>query len=73
MDRTKYSLVVSKVNIDDYGETTTYGIQSTNLENNIVIKDISTIIDKVKNLIDLCNNLDVSPTILEDILDDYIS
>lgn len=70
---TNYSLIKSQVFIPDYGEVTTYGLQTTNLPDNIFIKDISTKLDNVKNLINLCNNYCVSTIILEDILEDYIS
>lgn len=72
MDAIKYSLVKSEVYIEDHGIVTTYGIKTDNLENNIIIKDISTSITKVNNLIKLCNDNNVSLIHLEDIIDDYI-
>lgn len=73
MESTKYSLVKSETYIEDYGIVTTFGIQTTNLKNNIIIKDISTSIEKVNCLVKLCNDNNVSPIHLKDIIDDYIS
>ncbi len=69
----EYDIVKSEIYLADNELVTTYGICSTNLKNNILIKDISTDIEKARHFVNLCNVHRVSLLNLEDVLEDFIS
>lgn len=70
---TKYYLTESTVYVEDYGDITTYGVKADDGINKVIIKDISTILEDVKEFVKICNNNDVPLLVLEDVLEDYIS
>lgn len=66
-----YKIFKSKILTEDVKLITSYGIQTINLPNNIVIKDVTTQLNKIEKFINLCNQHDVSILILNDLIEDF--
>ena len=66
-----YKIFKSQIFSEDSKLITSYGIQSTNLQNNIVIKDVTTQLNKIEKFINLCNRHDVSILNLNDLIEDF--
>lgn len=66
-----YKIFKSKILTEDAKLITSYGIQTINLPNNIVIKDVTTQLNKIEKFINLCNQHDVSILILNDLIEDF--
>lgn len=63
-----FKLNETKIKDDTGDERATYGISY----NNTVIKDVSTNKSKVEKLITLCNELDLSPMHIYDVVEDFL-
>lgn len=63
-----YQLIKSKVNDEDGNIFDTYGISYKE----IVIEDISTNKTNVEKLVRLCNELELSPIHLNDVVEDFL-
>lgn len=66
-----YKIFKSKILTEDAKLITSYGIQTINFPNNIVIKDVTTQLNKIEKFINLCNQHDVSILILNDLIEDF--
>lgn len=66
-----YKIFKSQIFTEDAKLIKSYGIQTTNLINNIVIKNVTTQLDKIEEFINLCNQHDVSILIVNDLIEDF--
>lgn len=63
-----YYLTKSKISDEDGNIFDTYGISC----NEITVEDISTNKNSIERLVGLCNELDLSPTQLNDVVEDFM-
>ena len=74
----KYSVIRSEKFFEDYGTMTTYGVEATNLLNDVPIdivkiNDISIERETAQKFMEICDINDVTLLTLNDVLEDFIS
>ncbi|MCI5656308.1 MAG: DUF6514 family protein [Candidatus Pseudoruminococcus sp.] len=68
-----YSITVTELYDDELKQLTTYGIEYNNGERKFTIADISTDYGQLKQLVDLCNELELEVSQLNDVVEDFLS
>lgn len=68
-----YSITVTELYDNELKKLAIYGIEYSNGERTLVIEDITTDYGRLKRLIDLCNELELEVSQLNDVIEDFLS
>lgn len=68
-----YSITVTELYDDKLKQLAIYGIEYSNGERTLVIEDITTDYERLKRLINLCNELELEVSQLNDVVEDFLS
>ncbi len=68
-----YSITVTELYDDELKQLTIYGIEYSNGERKLVITDITEDYKRLKRLVDLCNELELEVSQLNDVVEDFLS
>ena len=66
-----YSITVTELYDDELKQLTIYGIEYSNGERKLVITDITEDYKRLKRLVDLCNELELEVSQLNDVVEDF--
>lgn len=68
-----YSITVTELYDDELKQLTIYGIEYSNGERKLMITDITADYGRLKRLVDLCNELELEVSQLNDVVEDFLS
>lgn len=68
-----YSITVTELHDDELKQLTIYGIEYSNGERKLAIIDVTTDYERLKRLVDLCNELELEVSQLNDVVEDFLS
>lgn len=68
-----YSITITELYDDELKQLTTYGIEYSNGERKLEITDITEDYKRLKRLVDLCNELELEVSQLNDVVEDFLS
>lgn len=68
-----YSITVTELYDNELKQLTIYGIEYSNGERKLVITDIIEDYKRLKRLVDLCNELELEVSQLNDVVEDFLS
>lgn len=67
-----YSIITSEY-CDSSGEQKVYGIEFNDDIKHMVVSDITTDYERLKNLVDLCNELELDVLQINEVIEDFLS
>ena len=68
-----YSITVTEYFNHAFQQSTIYGIEYNNGDSTVIVNDITTDYERLKRLVDLCNELGLEVSQLNDIVEDFLS
>lgn len=68
-----YSITVTELCDDQFRQLSIYGIEYSDNEKTLAVTDITTDYERLKRLVDLCNELELEVSQFNDVIEDFLS